>query len=54
VSVSEPARDVERTSRRPIVRSEQLFGAAREIIIKHGDEEYRLRITRADKLILTK
>ena len=41
-------------SRPPIVRSEQLFGSRREIIIKHGQEEYRLRITRADKLILTK
>jgi hemin uptake protein HemP len=54
MSASEPSRYVEPTSRRPIVRSEQLFGVAREIIIKHGDEEYRLRITRADKLILTK
>jgi hemin uptake protein HemP len=41
-------------ARPPIVRTEQLFGARREIIIKHGQEEYRLRITRADKLILTK
>src|SRR5262249_55269967 len=41
-------------SRPPIVRTEQLFGSRREIIIKHGQEEYRLRITRADKLILTK
>ena len=38
----------------PVVRSEELFGARREVIIKHGQEEYRLRITRADKLILTK
>ena len=42
------------TPRPPIVRTEQLFGSRREIIIKHGQEEYRLRITRADKLILTK
>lgn len=41
-------------TRPPIVRTEQLFGSRREIIIKHGQEEYRLRITRADKLILTK
>ena len=41
-------------ARPPIVRTEQLFGSRREIIIKHGQEEYRLRITRADKLILTK
>jgi hemin uptake protein HemP len=37
-----------------VVRSEELFGSRRELIIKHGEEEYRLRITRADKLILTK
>jgi len=44
----------ETPSRPPILRTEQLFGSRREIIIKHGQEEYRLRITRADKLILTK
>ncbi len=36
------------------VRSEDLFGGTRELIIRHGREEYRLRITRANKLILTK
>ena len=54
MNAPEPAHHAEPASRMPIVRSEQLFGVAREIIIKHGDEEYRLRITRADKLILTK
>jgi hemin uptake protein HemP len=37
-----------------VVRTEDLFGTRREVIIKHGQEEYRLRITRTDKLILTK
>jgi hemin uptake protein HemP len=37
-----------------VVRTEELFGTRREVIIKHGQEEYRLRITRTDKLILTK
>jgi hemin uptake protein HemP len=37
-----------------VVRTEELFGSRRELIIKHGHEEYRLRITKADKLILTK
>jgi len=50
----EPAHHAEPASRLPIGRSEQLFGVAREIIIQHGDEEYRLRMTRARKLILTK
>ena len=32
----------------------ELFSGRREIVIVHGDAEYRLRITRANKLILTK
>ena len=34
--------------------STALFQRAREIVIVHGGQEYRLRITKADKLILTK
>jgi len=36
------------------VPSAALFQGRREIIIVHQGQEYRLRITRADKLILTK
>lgn len=36
------------------VDSQQLFEGQRELIIQHQGEEYRLRITRHDKLILTK
>ncbi len=36
------------------VDSRQLFEGQRELIIQHQGEEYRLRITRHDKLILTK
>jgi len=36
------------------VRAEELFGGASEIIIEHHGEEYRLRITKQGKLILTK
>jgi|RhiMethySRZTD1v2_1073278.scaffolds.fasta_scaffold908977_2 hemin uptake protein HemP len=39
---------------RPTVRSSDLFQGGKEIVIRHGSEEYRLRITRAGKLILTK
>ena len=39
---------------RPVLTSAALFGGRREILIRHGAEEYRLRITRANKLILTK
>jgi hemin uptake protein HemP len=35
------------------VRIEALVGAARELIIVHNGREYRLRITRTGKLILT-
>jgi hemin uptake protein HemP len=44
----------ERTGDRPVRSSDELFQGARELIIRHGREEYRLRITRAGKLILTK
>ena len=36
------------------VASAALFRGRREITIVHHGQEYRLRITRADKLILTK
>ncbi len=38
----------------PVYESSQLFGAGREILIRHAGELYRLRITRLNKLILTK
>lgn len=34
--------------------SRELFAAEREIIIVHGEEHYRLRLTSQNKLILTK
>jgi hemin uptake protein HemP len=36
------------------IASDQLLKGRREIIIQHGREEYRLRVTAAGKLILTK
>jgi hemin uptake protein HemP len=50
---SGPSTGSKTTSRRTI-RSADLFGEAREIVIEHRAEEYRLTITRAGKLILTK
>ncbi len=38
----------------PSVDSRRLLGGARELVIRHGTEDYRLRLTRNDKLILTK
>jgi hemin uptake protein HemP len=36
------------------VASSELFRGGREIVIVHHGQEYKLFITRADKLILTK
>lgn len=36
------------------IDSRALFDGARTVAIRHGAETYTLRITRADKLILTK
>lgn len=36
------------------IDSRDLFAADREIIIAHGEENYRLRLTSQNKLILTK
>ncbi len=41
-------------SRQGMVRSEQLLGEKGELVIVHGQSEYRLRLTRQGKLILTK
>lgn len=42
--------------RRPLprVRAEDLFRDSHELIIEHQGQEYRLRLTRNDKLILNK
>ena len=36
------------------ISTHDLMAGERVIIIRHGTEEYRLRITASDKLILTK
>jgi hemin uptake protein HemP len=36
------------------VDSSMLMRGKRELLIRHGQETYRLRITASDKLILTK
>ena len=41
-------------SARRAVASDDLFQGLRELVILHRNDEYRLRITRAGKLILTK
>jgi len=43
-----------RPTGKPRLRAEALFSGAREVIIEHAGEEYRLRLTKNGKLILTK
>lgn len=38
----------------PVVDSVALMTGRRELIIRHGAESYRLRVTASNKLILTK
>lgn len=53
---SETLATVTRTSsgETPVLFSERLFAGCHELIIMHGTEAYRLRITSKGKLILTK
>jgi len=38
----------------PRFKVSELLGPAREVVLEHGGQEYRLRITANHKLILTK
>lgn len=44
----------EEPKRPPEIDIHELLGDAKEVILLHGGERYRLRITANDKLILTK
>lgn len=48
------ARSVSSGPALPCLRSDQLFGGTREVLIEHSGTYYRLRITQSNKLILTK
>lgn len=39
---------------REVIDSHALLRGRRELVIRHGEHEYRLRLTQNDKLILTK
>jgi hemin uptake protein HemP len=56
IAVTRPVtRDIEpRDLGTPCLRSEELFGKQREIMIQHAGSYYRLRLTHSNKLILTK
>jgi hemin uptake protein HemP len=50
-----PAAAEQPTKRSPVqIKADQLFQGQQEILIEHKGETYQLRITRNDKLILTK
>ncbi len=50
---NKPSPDVEGEQRR-IWTTDELLAGEREVLIRHGDDLYRLRITRHGKLILYK
>jgi hemin uptake protein HemP len=49
---SRTTRSVASTTQR--IESHRLLAGGRELVIDHAGQEYRLRLTRNDKLILTK
>jgi hemin uptake protein HemP len=51
---AQPSEPEPRPAPKELWYSEELFGTRREVLIKHGDEIYRLRCTRQGKLILNK
>ena len=51
---SEESADSDFCEGSPRIRSSALLGGSSCLVIEHGREEYRLRITRLGKLILTK
>jgi hemin uptake protein HemP len=54
MQVSENTNRITPVRRFPTINSINLFAVSREIRINHEGEEYRLRITSNNKLILTK
>ncbi|MFN4236858.1 MAG: hemin uptake protein HemP [Vogesella sp.] len=38
----------------PLISSEQLFADCKALLIEHNGQQYRLQITKQNKLILTK
>jgi hemin uptake protein HemP len=52
--VNESVAEIVTTTEQRQIASTWLFHGRREIVIVHHGQEYRLRITKADKLILTK
>ena len=54
IRYSDNQSDVSQSRQVPVFDTQQLFGESREVRINHCDEEYRLILTKNNKLILTK
>jgi len=52
LNAAEPAAEPS-DARNVVIESQSLFNGTSEVVIRHGQREYRLRRTRFDKLILT-
>ena len=50
----EPSPLPEKTENRPRINSEKILGGATTVEIEHAGQRYLLRVTRENKLILTK
>ncbi|MFH1658336.1 MAG: hypothetical protein FD131_1643 [Rhodocyclaceae bacterium] len=50
----EPTPPAEKTETRPRIDSEKILGGATTVEIEHAGQRYLLRVTRENKLILTK
>ncbi len=46
--------DALKTAGPPVLSSRDLLAGHREVLIQHGAEQYRLRLTNSNKLILVK
>lgn len=53
-AVVEPPSSIHEGGTTKTLASSELFAGATEVVIVHNGAQYRLRITRQDKLILTK
>ncbi|QDU31786.1 hypothetical protein ETAA8_69460 [Anatilimnocola aggregata] len=51
---SSAPREAEPSKSPRIYTSAELFGNQREVWIEHGDQQYKLRITSTNKLVLNK
>jgi len=51
---SDPTSSPDNAAAPRIVSSESLLAGRRELLIQHGAEQYRLRLTASNKLILVK